>query len=957
MRIEVMDGLLPLCDNHVGWAVPTNLRRRSRPFVGMAHPIRFILTIAILCVGSSVAAFADTTEVLYLSGHGKDDPVKWGFFCTAGRNSGHWTTIPVPSNWELQGFGTYNYGGEHDKSDEQGKYRRTFTIPDGWSDKRIFIVFEGVMTDTEVLVNGRSAGPKHQGGFYRFKYEITDLLQPGENLLEVNVSKVSADPSVEQAERQADYWVFGGIYRPVFLEAVPKEFIDWVAIDARADGTFRVDIHAIGITASDTATADIIGPDGTKLGQCAVGKIETGQELVSLSAHVSGQKSWTAETPNLYTATISLCKGDQPIHTVSQPFGFRTFEVRLGDGLYLNGQKIVLKGVCRHSFWPDSGRCLSKQINYDDVRLIKQMNMNAVRMSHYPQDRDFLNACDELGLYVLDELAGWQKPPYDTEVGEKLIKETVTRDVCHPSILFWDNGNEGGWNPDLDDQFALYDPQKRTVLHPWENFGGIDTDHYETYESTLRKLASGTLFMPTEFLHGLYDGGLGAGLDDYWNATLASPTGAGGFLWALLDEGVARTDRNGEIDVAGNQAPDGIVGPYRQKEGSFYTIKEIFSPIYIAMDKVPLDFDGKIEVENRYDFTNLDECKFEVRLMTFATPGDLDTVSTSQTSMIAGPVIAPHDKGILDLALPESWPDAEALLLTALDPKGEEVWTWSWDLQEINYYRHKCVTTDQGAGITAHLVAGEDHIQIQAGDTILGFSATGRLVHVTADGKPIAFSGPTLIPGTMQPSKFTIGAVGDAIALEGEYEGDMRRVSWTVYPTGWVRLDYEFALEGQFDLFGISFDYPEEKVKGMRRLGRGPYRVWKNRMKGGRLGLWNNRYKNDIPGVTWDFPEFKGYYRDWRWVVFRTQEGDITVINDTEDLFLGVYRPNDGPVPANTKLDVPDTGIAFLHGIPPIGTKFHTPDVLGPRSQKNKASGSYRGTLWLHFAALKGDEA
>ena len=209
--------------------------------------------------------------------------------------------------------------------------------------------------------------------------------------------------------------------------------------------------------------------------------------------------------------------------------------------------------------------------------------MNAVRMSHYPPDEHFLDACDELGLYVLDELAGWQKPPYDTEIGKKLVREMVTRDVCHPCILFWDNGNEGGWNRELDNQFALYDPQNRTVLHPWEKFNGVDTAHYRNYETTRKKLSDSTLFMPTEFLHGLYDGGLGAGLDDYWKLMYASPVGAGGFLWALLDEGVVRTDKNGQIDVAGNQAPDGIVGPYRQKEASFYTVKEIWSPVHIEL--------------------------------------------------------------------------------------------------------------------------------------------------------------------------------------------------------------------------------------------------------------------------------------------------------------------------------------------------------------------------------------
>ena len=648
-----------------------------------ARSIAFI--VSILITGCATAALAQGNDVVYLSGHSKDDPVKWDFFCTGGRNSGQWTTIGVPSNWELQGFGAYNYGTERQKSNEQGKYRRKFTVPDTWKDKRIFIVFEGVMTDTEVSINGQSAGPVHQGGFYRFKYEITNLVKPGENLLEVTVSKVSSNAKLEGAERQSDYWVFGGIYRPVYLEAVPKEFIEWVAIDARADGTFRLDAHFNGITTADTVTADIIGPDGAPLGRTAVGKVVSGQDVATVTSQVSGHKTWTAETPNLYTARIALRKGDQVIQTVSERFGFRTFEVRPGDGLYLNGQKIRLKGIDRHSFWPDSGRTLSRQINYDDVRLIKEMNMNAARMSHYPPDREFLEACDELGLYILDELAGWQKS-YDTEVGKKLVKEMVPRDVCHPCILFWDNGNEGGWNRELDGEFALYDPQKRTVLHPQVTFNNVDASHYSNYEAAKQKLSGTTIFMPTEFLHGLYDGGHGAGLDDYWNLMYASPVGAGGFLWALLDEGVVRTDRNGQIDVVGNQAPDGIVGPYRQKEGSFYTVKEIWSPIHIALDKLPADFNGKVEVENRYDFTNLSECKFELKLARFPTPGEQGGSTTLSSKAIAGPATAPHAKGMLDLGLPANWRDADVLCLTA-SAKGQEIWTWSWDIQGRDHYR------------------------------------------------------------------------------------------------------------------------------------------------------------------------------------------------------------------------------------------------------------------------------
>src|ERR1700712_1104642 len=156
--------------------------------------------------------YAQQTEKVYLSGTGSDHTVKWGFFCTAGMNSGKWTTIAVPSNWELQGFGKYNYGLDKDtvRGKESGLYKYEFKVPISWKGKDIKIVFEGSMTDTRVKINGESAGAMHQGSFYRFKYDITKLLKYGEtNLLEATVDKHSANASVNGAERKADFWIFG----------------------------------------------------------------------------------------------------------------------------------------------------------------------------------------------------------------------------------------------------------------------------------------------------------------------------------------------------------------------------------------------------------------------------------------------------------------------------------------------------------------------------------------------------------------------------------------------------------------------------------------------------------------------------------------------------------------------------------------------------------------------------
>jgi beta-galactosidase/beta-glucuronidase len=327
-------------------------------------------------------------------------------------------------------------------------------------------------------------GPLHQGGFYRFKYEVTDKVKLGaQNKLKVTVAKHSANESVNKAERLADYWVFGGIYRPVYLEVVPKQFIERVAIDARADGSFYAKVFFNGLTNAWEAEAQIQTLDGKNVAKPFVAPITAagiGDDYASFRTQIPSPKLWTAETPNLYHVEVRLKRGKEVLHTFTQRFGFRTFEVRDGDGLYLNGQKIILKGVNRHSAWPDSGRCLSTAVHKLDIETIKEMNGNAVRMSHYPPDAEFLDLCDELGLYVLNELAGWHNS-YDTTIGTKLVEEMVTRDVNHPSILFWDNGNEGGSNPELDRVFHEFDPQRRRVLHPWALHSGLNTAHYLAY--------------------------------------------------------------------------------------------------------------------------------------------------------------------------------------------------------------------------------------------------------------------------------------------------------------------------------------------------------------------------------------------------------------------------------------------------------------------------------------------
>jgi hypothetical protein len=930
----------------------------------MSIPIKpfytnLLIIYCFLLPGLFLKANAQATKIVYLSGTDKDHTVKWDFFCTTGRNSGHWDKIQVPSNWELQGFGTYNYFQDTKNPDEQGLYKHHFNVDAAWHNKRIFIVFEGAMTDTKVMINGQSAGPIHQGGYYRFKYDITSLLKAGDNLLEVTISKKSANASINLAERRADFWQFGGIFRPVYLEVVPQNYIDHVATNAKADGSISVDVFAPNIASGNVVTAQLQTLSGQMIGRELRMTAVAGHPFISLTGAFAGIVPWNPEFPKLYNLIVSIKdKGGRIIHTVTQRIGFRTMELRLHDGIYVNGKKVILKGVCRHSEWPESGRTLSKAISIMDVNLMKDMNMNAVRMSHYPPDQHFLDVCDSLGMFVLDELTGWQNK-YDTVVGKKLVKEMVVRDVNHPAIIFWDNGNEGGWNTALDDQYKLYDPQHRVVLHPWEKFNGTDTRHYPDYNYVVNSALYGNeVFFPTEFMHGNYDGGAAAGLEDFWNAILKHPYGAGGFIWVFADGGIRRVDQDSTMDTANDSAPDGILGPHREKEGSFYTIKELWSPVVIDRKIITPQFDGKISVENRYIYTNLNQCKFYWKLVKFPSPKENTVKYTAMTQGQAlSSSLSPGEKGYLHIVMPQNWQTADALYLTAIDPHGRELFTWTWPIKLPAEIKRPAFATS-GSKITTE---EQDSALIVHAEGIQYFfnKDNGELQKVINSKDEISLSGPVEAGFGHKLVKLKSYADGANFIVEPVYEGSTYfNVKWIFAPGKAVELQYQYTLEKHWsqqtgvDYAGITFNYPEEKITGMKWLGRGPYRVWKNRMKGQQFGVWHKNYNNTITGASWDYPEFKGYHADLYWAVIENKESPFTVYTDDQSIFLQMLKPDHSKYEHESlKAAFPEGDIGFLNSIAPIGTRFQIPALLGPQSQKSIQLnyGIVKGTLWFDF--------
>ena len=932
------------------------------------HIIRRALLALGICSALNMQAQAPHPERIYLSGTGTDYTRTWEFYCSKGQNSGKWKSIEVPSCWELQGFGEYTYGRYYTikgakPSDETGIYRYRFLTPDCGKNDRIKLFFDGVMTDAEVRVNGNPAGQIHQGAFYRFSYDITSLLKAeGENLLEVKVAKQSANKSVNAAERRADWWLYGGIYRPVWLEVVPDVSMEHFILDARADGSLRASVRMAGNAEGHVLAVSIRGlKDGKPL------RTLQGKEQVSCPLATSGReteftckwsdvKVWNIEAPELYVARLELKdRSGNVIQVREERIGFRTIEFFPQDGIYLNGTRLIVKGINRHSFSVDGGRTTSAAMSRQDALLIKEMNMNAVR-SHYPPDEHFLDMCDSLGLVYIDELSGWHGR-YDTETGARLIREMVERDVNHPSVILWSNGNEGGWNTDNDSLFCKYDKfQRRHVIHPWADFDGLDTHHYPAYLTGVARFTNGyKVFMPTEFMHAMYDQGGGAGLRDFWDRWMTNPMFAGGFIWVFCDEAPKRSDRGGVLDSDGSNAPDGVVGPRREKEGSFYAIRSQWLPVQIKPLLITEHFDGSFFVSNEYIYTNLKDCRMTYEVLSCDIPMQGAVSRILARGEVTLPALSPGETGKARFSLPASFAEGDVLKLEAFDRDGHRICDWSFPIRLANPYfqRHLAQVATGLSGNTVSARNNGKEIVLKSEKVSVTFdAATGMILRVLSGNTEIPLTnGPVAVGMKMlyQPASSYVRQDSEEAVFCARYKGGADSIVWRLTSQGLLYMDAVLLNRasggGGFDdafmdtevyNLGLTFSYPERICKGMKWLGRGPYRVWKNRIPGTNYGIWHKDYNNTVTGESYDnlvYPEFKGYHANMYWATFESDTAPFTVYSRTDGIFYRVFTPEEPKGSAKrTMPEFPEGDISFLLDIPAI-CSFKPIEQQGPNSQ------------------------
>lgn len=778
----------------------------------------------------------------------------------------------------------------------------------------------------------------------------------------MKVAKQSANKSVNAAERRADWWLYGGIYRPVWLEVVPAVSMEHFILDARADGSLRASVRMAGNAEGHVLVVSIRGlKDGKPL------RTLQGKEQVSCPLATSGReieftckwsdvKVWNTEAPELYVARLELKdRSGNVIQVREERIGFRTIEFFPQDGIYLNGTRLIVKGINRHSFSVDGGRTTSAAMSRQDALLIKEMNMNAVR-SHYPPDEHFLDMCDSLGLVYIDELSGWHGR-YDTETGARLIREMVERDVNHPSVILWSNGNEGGWNTDNDSLFCKYDKfQRRHVIHPWADFDGLDTHHYPAYLTGVARFTNGyKVFMPTEFMHAMYDQGGGAGLRDFWDRWMTNPMFAGGFIWVFCDEAPKRSDRGGVLDSDGSNAPDGVVGPRREKEGSFYAIRSQWSPVQIKPLLITEHFDGSFFVSNEYIYTNLKDCRMTYEVLSCDIPMQGAVSRILARGEVTLPALSPGETGKARFSLPASFAEGDVLKLEAFDRDGHRICDWSFPIRLANPYfqRHLAQVSTGLSGNTVSARNNGKEIVLKSEKVSVTFdAATGMILRVLSGNTEIPLTnGPVAVGMKMlyQPAISYVRQDSEEAVFCARYKGGADSIVWRLTSQGLLYMDAVLLNRasggGGFDdafmdtevyNLGLTFSYPERICKGMKWLGRGPYRVWKNRIPGTNYGIWHKDYNNTVTGESYDnlvYPEFKGYHANMYWATLESDTAPFTVYSRTDGIFYRVFTPEEPKGSAKrTMPEFPEGDISFLLDIPAI-CSFKPIEQQGPNSQ------------------------
>ncbi|MCM0386724.1 DUF4981 domain-containing protein [Bacteroides fragilis] len=575
-----------------------------------------------------------------------------------------WTDIKVPGNWEVQGHGVAiytNHGYEFQPRNPQpptlpeanpvGVYRRDIDIPADWDGRDIYLHLAGAKSGVYVYINGQEVGYSEDSK-NSAEFLINKFVKPGKNVLTLKIYRWSTGSYLECQ----DFWRISGIERDVFLYSQPKAALKDFRVTSTLDDTYKDGIFKLGADLRNNGSAasnmalvyellDAKGnvvATGEKTADVAAGETRT----VSFDQTLPGVKTWTSEAPNLYKLVMTVKENGKVNEIIPFNVGFRRIEIKpieqlAGNGkpyvcLFINGQPLKLKGVNIHEHNPATGHYMTEELMRKDFELMKQHNLNTVRLCHYPQDRRFYELCDEYGLYVYDE-ANIESHGmyYDLKKGGTLgnnpewlkahMDRTINmfeRNKNYPSLTFWSLGNEAGNGYNFYQTYLwLKDADKNIMDRPvnyeraqWEWNSDMYVPQYPGAQwlEAMGKRGSDRPIAPSEYSHAM--GNSNGNLWDQWKAIYKYPNLQGGYIWDWVDQGIDAVDENGRhfwtyggdygvnTPNDGNFCCNGIVSPDRTPHPAMAEVKYVHQNVAFE----PVDpANGKFLVKNRFYFTNL----------------------------------------------------------------------------------------------------------------------------------------------------------------------------------------------------------------------------------------------------------------------------------------------------------------------------------------------------------------
>lgn len=578
-----------------------------------------------------------------------------GFEKTDFKDDG-WDDFKVPANWEFFGYGTpiyvnhpYEFAMNNPQPpiiphDEQptGIYRKRFTLPASWAGQRVFLHLGSVKSAFRLYVNGRYVGLGKDSKL-ESEFELTDYLKPGQNLLALEVRRWT-DASYLECQ---DFWRISGIQRDVYLYARPSVHFYDLHVEAGLgsdykDGSLRITSELWNRTDAEqdknTVTAVLYDPAGKEVfqsNQPTTGlKRKQGKTMLRFEGTLPEVAHWSAEIPTLYSLELTLKNPDGAIlEVIRQPVGFRSLEIK-GAQFLVNGKAVLFKGVNRHETNPETHHVQTREQMEEDIRQMKLLNINAVRLSHYPHDNYWYELCDRYGLYVIDEANieshGLYYNPERTlgndpewEYAHQIrIERMVRRDRNHPSIVAWSLGNEAGNGYNFYKSYLWlkgFDPsrpvQYERSTHEWNT--DMIVPQYP-HPNSMRRYAESNPDRPyimSEYAHAM--GNSMGNFKEYWEVIKQYPSLQGGYIWDWADQGMYQ-ERNGKrvFGYGGDWGPEGtpsdgnfllngVVMPDRKWNPHAFEVRKVYQDIAFRLEG------DSLLVVNEYFFKNLDHVRLE----------------------------------------------------------------------------------------------------------------------------------------------------------------------------------------------------------------------------------------------------------------------------------------------------------------------------------------------------------